>query len=138
MISQIVTRAVFVCTLASVPAVSFAQTVVEVQGGGSSLVDGYGATANFWRPGVDGWIGVGYLDGFRVGAFLRKAMKRDTLGIGNTALVMRLPTDIFTPGYNLLVQGVTYSGGDSLTSYAGFAGASSNGIGAPSFQATRI
>ena len=51
MISQIVTRAVFVCTLASVPAVSFAQTVVEVQGGGSSLVDGYGATANFWRPG---------------------------------------------------------------------------------------
>ncbi len=48
-----------------------AQTVVEVQGGGSSLVGGYGATANFWRNGVDGWIGLGYLDGLRAGAFLR-------------------------------------------------------------------
>ena len=36
-----------------------AQTVMEVQGGGSSLVGGYGATANFWRNGVDGWIGLG-------------------------------------------------------------------------------
>ena len=93
--------------LVVVPPSSSAQTVVEVQGGGSSLMGGYGATANFWRSGVDGWIGLGYLNGFRAGAFLRKAMKKDTLGIGNTALVMRLPTDIFTPGYNLLVQGVS-------------------------------
>jgi hypothetical protein len=127
------------CALTFLPCFSAAaQTVVEVQGGGSSLVDGYGATANFWRPGVDGWIGIGYLNGFRAGAFVRKAMQHDTLGIGNTALVMRLPTDIFIPGYNLLVQGVTYAGGSKRTSYAGFAGASSNGIGAPSFQATNI
>ena len=46
-------------------------------------MDGYGATANFWRPGVDGWIGLGYLDGLRAGAFLRKAINKDTLGIGN-------------------------------------------------------
>jgi hypothetical protein len=103
------------------------QTVVEVQGGGSSLVDGYGATANFWRPGLDGWLGLGYLDGLRAGAFLRRAVKKDTLGIGNSALVMRLPTDIFTAGYNLLVQGVSYAGGDDRTSYLGFAGASSAG-----------
>ncbi|HEY4648260.1 MAG TPA: hypothetical protein VIG95_04100, partial [Gemmatimonadales bacterium] len=88
-----------------------AQTVVEMQAGGSSLSGGYGATANFWRQGMDGWIGVGYLDGVRVGAFLRKATTRgDTLGFGNSALVVRLPTDIFTPGYNLLVQGVSYAG----------------------------
>jgi hypothetical protein len=127
-----------VWVLAGLPALLSAQTVVEVQGGGSSLVGGYGATANFWRPGVDGWIGLGYLDGFRVGAFLRKAMKHDTLGIGNTALVIRLPTDIFTPGYNLLVQGVTYAGGNDRTSYLGFGGASSAGMGAPSFQPTDI
>ncbi len=127
-----------VCVLLGLPGLLSAQTVVEVQGGGSSLVGGYGATANFWRPGVDGWIGLGYLDGFRVGAFLRKAMKHDTLGIGNTALVMRLPTDIFTPGYNLLVQGVTYAGGNDRTSYLGFGGASSAGMGAPSFQPTNI
>jgi hypothetical protein len=116
-----------------------AQTVVEVQGGGSSLAGGYGATANFWRSGVDGWIGLGYLDGFRAGAFVRKATARgDTLGLGNSALVVRQPTDIFTPGYNLLVQGLSYAGANRRTSYLAFAGASSAGVGAPSFQPTSI
>ena len=127
------------CALTWSPRVAPAQTVVEVQGGGSSLADGYGATANFWRSGIDGWIGIGYLDGFRAGAFLRKATARgDTLGIGNSALIMRLPTDIFTPGYNLLVQGLTYAGGSDRTSYMVFGGASSAGVGAPSFQPTDI
>ena len=122
-----------------VPELASAQTVVEVQGGGSSLANGYGATANFWRSGVDGWIGLGYLDGFRAGAFLRKAIgKADTLGFGNSALTFRLPTDIFTPGYNLLVQGVSYAGGSSQSSYFVFGGASSAGVGAPSFQPTSI
>ena len=116
-----------------------AQTVVEVQGGGSSLSDGYGATANVWRSGMDGWIGLGYLDGFRAGAFLRRATNRgDTLGFGNSALIIRLPTDVFTPGYNLLVQGVSYAGGTQRTSYLLFGGASSAGIGAPAFQPTSI
>jgi hypothetical protein len=118
---------------------SVAQTVVEVQGGGSSLADGYGATANFWRSGMDGWIGIGYLDGFRAGAFLRRATGGgDTLGFGNSALIMRLPTDVFTPGHNLLVQGASYAGGSERTSYILFVGASSAGVGAPSFQPTSI
>jgi hypothetical protein len=121
------------------PPVAHAQTVVEVQGGGSSLSGGYGGTANFWRSGVDGWVGLGYLDGFRAGAFLRKAAGHgDTLGFGNNALVMRLPTDIFTPGYNLLVQGLSYAGGNQRTSYLVFGGASSAGVGAPAFQPTNI
>jgi hypothetical protein len=121
------------------PLIAQAQTVVEVQGGGSSLSGGYGATANFWRSGVDGWVGLGYLDGFRAGAFLRRAAGHgDTLGVGNSALNMRLPTDIFTPGYNLLVQGLSYAGGDRRTSYLVFGGASSAGLGAPAFQPTDI
>lgn len=125
--------------LLSQPISSSAQTVVEVQGGGSSLADGYGATANFWRQGYDGWIGLGYLDGFRAGAYLRKATTRgDTLGFGNSALILRLPTDIFAPGYNLLVQGVSFAGGSERTSYLLFGGASSAGVGAPSFQPTSI
>jgi hypothetical protein len=121
------------------PSSSTGQTVVEVQGGGSSLADGYGATANFWRPGLDGWVGLGYLDGFRVGAFLRKSTGGgDTLGVGNSALVVRLPTDIFSPGYNLLVQGVSLAGSSERLSYLVFAGASSAGVGAPSFQPTSI
>ncbi|MDQ3138521.1 MAG: carboxypeptidase-like regulatory domain-containing protein [Gemmatimonadota bacterium] len=115
-----------------------AQTVVEVQGGGSSLVGGYGATANFWRNGVDGWVGLGYLDGLRVGAFLRKAVGKDTVRLGNDALVMRFPTDLFSGGYNLLVQGVSVGGGTAGRSYLAFAGASSSSLAAPSFQATRI
>lgn len=121
-----------------VPHQSRAQTVVEVQGGGSSLVDGYGVTANFWRSGVDGWIGLGYLNGLRAGAFLRTAIKKDTLRLGNDALVMRLPTDVFTPGYNVLVQGASYAGGSDRTSFLAFGGASSAGVGAPSFQPVNI
>jgi hypothetical protein len=124
--------------LLATPGRSSAQTVMEVQGGGSSLTGGYGATANFWRTGMDGWIGLGYLDGLRVGAFLRKTMNRDTLRIGNDALVMRLPTDIFSSGSNLLVQGMSYSGGDARTSYLAFGGASSTGRASQSFQPTSI
>lgn len=126
------------CALLVVASRSHAQTVLEVQGGGSSLVGGYGATANFWRSGVDGWVGLGYLDGIRVGAFLRKAVNKDTLRVGNDALVMRLPTDVFTPGFNLLVQGVSFTGGTERTSYLAFGGASSSSLGAPSFQATSL
>ena len=133
-------RLPWLCGLAllATPGRSWAQTVMEVQGGGSSLTGGYGATANFWRTGMDGWIGLGYLDGLRVGAFLRKTMNRDTLRIGNDALVMRLPTDIFSSGSNLLVQGMSYSGGDARTSYLAFGGASSTGRASQSFQPTSI
>jgi hypothetical protein len=124
--------------LTALPGRSSAQTVVEVQGGGSSLLGGYGATANFWRSNMDGWIGLGYLNGFRAGAFLRKALSKDTLRMGNDALIMRLPTDVFTSGSNLLVQGVSFTGGNDRTSYLAFGGASSAGLGAPSFQATSV
>jgi len=112
-----------------------AQTVMEVQGGGSSLVGGYGVTTNFWRNGMDGWIGLGYLDGLRAGAFLRTAVGKDTLRLGNDALVMRFPTDLFSSGYNLLVQGASVGGSRGATSYLAFAGASSSSLGSPSFQA---
>ena len=115
-----------------------AQTVFEVEGGGSSLLGGYGATANFWRNNMDGWIGLGYLDGLRVGASIRTAVNKDTLRLGNDAIVMRFPTDVFSPGSNLLVQGASYAGSRARTAYFAFAGASSGGLGAPSFQATDI
>ena len=121
--------------LAAAPLRVAAQTVVEVQGGGSSLLGGYGATANYWHEGYDGWVGLGYLNGLRIGAFLRTGLGRDTLRIGNDALVLRFPTDLFSTGANLLVQGVSYTGGTPRTSYLFFGGASSDGLAAPSFQA---
>ncbi len=135
---RLLSLGVLACTLLFPSAPVRAQTVVEVQGGGSSLNGGYGGTANFWRSNVDGWIGLGYLDGFRAGAFLRTAVKKDTLRIGNDALVMRLPTDVFTPGFNLLVQGISFTGGNARSSYLAFGGASSAGLGAPSFQASSV
>jgi hypothetical protein len=62
----------------------------------------------------------------------------DTLGLGNSALLVRLPTDIFMPGYNVLVQGVSYAGSNRQSSFLAFGGASSAGVGAPSFQPTSI
>lgn len=115
-----------------------AQTVVELEGGGSSLLGGYGATANFWRHSMDGWVGIGYLNGLRVGASIRTAVKKDTLRVGNDAIVVRFPSDVFSPGSNLLVQGASYAGSGQRTSYFAFAGASSGGLGAPSFQATDV
>jgi outer membrane protein OmpA-like peptidoglycan-associated protein len=124
--------------LAGAPAPAGAQTVVQLEGGGSSLVDGYGLTANVWRPGSDGWVGIGYLDGLRIGAFLRTGLGKDTLRIGNDALQIRFPTDVFSGGRNLLVQGVSWTGGTSRGSYAVFGGASSSGLGAQSFQPTSV
>ncbi len=115
-----------------------AQTVVEVEAGGSSLLGGYGATANFWRNGVEGWIGLGYLDGIRAGAFFRTRVGKDTLRVGNDVLLVRYPTDMFSPGNNLLVQGVSYAGGTANTAFQVFGGASSDGLGAPSFQPTSL
>lgn len=129
--------AAVVLAAAAAPAAA-AQTVFEVEGGGSSLLGGYGATANFWRTNLDGWVGIGYLNGLRVGASVRTAVGKDTLRFGNDAIVVRFPTDVFTPGSNILVQGASYAGSGAGTSYFGFAGASSGGLGAPSFQATDI
>ena len=53
--------------------------------------------------------------------------RKDTLRFGNEALVIRLPTDVFTPGFNLLVQGISFTGGNERSSYLAFGGASSTG-----------
>lgn len=112
-----------------------AQTVVELQGGGSSLYEGYGLSANIFRPDFDGWIGAGYLRGFRVGAFLRTSFGRDTVRVGSDALLVRFPTDLFTPGYNLLVSGASVTrvrDGASATFFAGASVRAANG--GPGFQ----
>jgi hypothetical protein len=114
-----------------------AQSVVEVSGGGSSLLGGYGITTSVWRDGVEGWLGLGYLDGFRAGAFLRKGFGRDTLRLGNDALALRYPTDVFGNGYALLVQGASWSRTTPRTTALAFGGASSAGLSAPSFLAAK-
>lgn len=113
------------------------QTVFELQGGGSTLFDGYGGLLNFWHPRFDGWAGVGWQDGWRIGAFARTEVGRDTLRLGNDVVVVRLPTDLFGSGTNTLVQGATLVRARNGATYQAFAGASSTGVQAPLFSAAR-
>ncbi|MGH7517842.1 MAG: carboxypeptidase-like regulatory domain-containing protein [Gemmatimonadales bacterium] len=126
-----------VASLALLAGRAAAQSVVEVSGGGSSLLGGYGITTSVWREGVEGWIGLGYLNGFRAGAFVRKGFGRDTLRLGNDALALRYPTDVFSNGYALVVQGASWARTGARTTAMAFGGASSAGLSAPSFLAAK-
>jgi hypothetical protein len=111
--------------------------VVELQGGGSSLLDAYGVSANVWGRTYDGWLGVGYQDGWRVGGRLRRAIRGDTIRAGNDALTLRAPTDLFGGGTNVLVQGASLIRQGGPTRALLFAGASATGIGGSFAQAQR-
>lgn len=129
---------VLVVALAAFAAPSAAaQTIFEAQGGGSSLYGGYGGLLNFWNPRFDGWAGVGWQDGFRIGAFARTEIRRDTLRVGNDVVVLRFPTDLFGAGTNVLVQGATLVHVRGGTMYRLFGGASTVGLQAPLFAAAR-
>ncbi|HEU5174202.1 MAG TPA: carboxypeptidase-like regulatory domain-containing protein [Gemmatimonadaceae bacterium] len=114
-----------------------AQTVFEAQGGGSTLFGGYGSLLNFWSPRFDGWAGVGWQDGWRFGAFMRTEWRRDTIRVGNDVVPVRLPTDVFGSGTNVLVQGVSLVRARNGATYRLFGGGSAIGIGAPLFSAAR-
>lgn len=114
-----------------------AAQVVEVQGGGSSLFDAYGVSANAWGRTYDGWFGVGYQDGWRVGGRLRRAIRGDTVRAGNDAISLRAPTDLFGSGTNVLVQGASLVRHRGPTRALLFAGASATGVGGSFAQAQR-
>jgi hypothetical protein len=105
-----------------------AQSVVELQAGGTSLYDSYGLSANVFSRKFEGWAGAGYQDGsFRFGAGLRTGIGRDTLSLGSDVLVVRMPTDIFGLGINVLTQDIRYTlvrGPTALSASAGWAAAS--------------
>ena len=86
-----------------------AQTVVELQAGGTSLYDSYGLSANVFGRKYEGWAGVGYQNGWRFGAGLRTGFGDDTLSLGSNVLLSVLPTDVFSFGVNVLTQDVRYT-----------------------------
>ena len=87
-----------------------AQSVVELEAGGTSLYDSYGVAAHLYTARADGWIGVGVQDGdFVLGAAVQTSFKQDSLRIGSDVLVERYPTDLFSLGVNILGQDVRYT-----------------------------
>lgn len=123
--------------LAAMAPCGIAAQVVELQGGGSSLYESYGLSANLWGGAYDGWLGVAFQDTWRVGGRLRSGRLRDTVSAGNDVLLLRHPTDLFGAGTNVLVQGVSWSRTAGPVRARVFAGASATGLGAPGFQPLR-
>lgn len=112
--------------------------VFQVQGGGSSLFAGYGGLLNVWGNGYEASLGVGYLDGLKVGVSARRLLaQRDTLRLGNDLLPLALETDVFSGGGVVFVQGASIQRRRGRTQSWFFAGASATAIAAPSFGAQR-
>jgi len=108
--------------------------VFQLQGGGSSLFEGYGGVVNMWGNGYEASLGVGYLDGLRLGWSARRLLGgRDTLRLGNDALPFVLETDVFGGGSAILAQGASVQRRRGRTTVQAFAGASANPVAAPYF-----
>ena len=122
---------------ATVPSSAAAQ-VFELQGGGSSLYQGYGGALNVWGEGFEGNVGLGYLDGLRFSVFLKQLIGRDTLRIGNDAIPVRFATDVFGSSQSILAQGVGLRRGTKRSFISAFVGASASATPAPFVNALRM
>ena len=108
--------------------------VFQLQGGGSSLFAGYGGMLNIWGNGYEASLGVGYLDGLKLGLSARRLIGgRDTLRVGNDALPFVLETDVFSGGSVILAQGASLQRRRGRTTVHAFAGASASAVAAPYF-----
>lgn len=135
-----VTRAgaTFILATATIAAPGIARAqVFELQGGGSSLYQGYGGALNIWGDRFEGNLGVGYLDGFRFSAFLKQLIRRDTLRLGNDAIPVRFATDIFGSSNAILAQGAGVRRATKRSLVSAFVGVSAIGTPAPFVNALR-
>ena len=131
-------RSLLALLLLLVPAHRAAAQVFQLQGGGSSLFEGYGGLLNVWGNGYEASLGVGYLDGLRVALSGRRLFAgRDTLRFGNDALPFMMETDLFTGGNTIMAQGIGLQRRRGRTSLWAFAGASADPLAAPYFATQR-
>src|SRR5688500_1144237 len=111
--------------------------VFELQGGGSSLHQGYGGALNVWGDRYEGNVGIGYLDGVRFSVFLKQLIGKDTLRLGNDAIPVRFATDVFGSSQALLAQGAGIRRATKRFQLFAFVGASANAVPAPFVNALR-
>jgi hypothetical protein len=116
--------------LVAVPQRARAQ-VFELEGGGSSLYQGYGGALSVWGERFEGNVGLGYLDGFRFGVFLKRLIGRDTLRLGNDAIPVRFATDVFGGSHTIFAQGAGIRRTTRRSSLYAFVGASATAMPAP-------
>jgi len=117
-------------TLAAAPR-NVRSQVFELEGGGSSLYQGYGGALNIWGDRFEGNVGLGYLDGFRFSVFLKHLIGRDTLRLGNDAIPVRFTTDVFGGSHSIFAQGAGIHRATRRSSLYAFIGASATAMPAP-------
>ena len=117
-------------TLAVAPQRVRAQ-VFELEGGGSSLYQGYGGALSIWGDRFEGNVGLGYLNGFRFSVFLKHLIGRDTLRLGNDAIPVRFTTDVFGGSHSIFAQGAGIRRATRRSSLYAFIGASATAMPAP-------
>ena len=117
-------------TLAAAP-LSVRAQVFELEGGGSSLYQGYGGALSIWGDRFEGNVGLGYLDGFRFSVFLKHLIGRDTLRLGNDAIPVRFTTDVFGGSHSIFAQGAGIHRATRRSSLYAFVGASATAMPAP-------
>ena len=123
-------KLVVVCLIGTAAFPARAQ-VFELQGGGSSLYQGYGGALNVWGDRFEGNVGVGYLDGLRFSVFLKHLIGHDTLRLGNDAIPVRFATDVFGASNTIFAQGAGIRRATRRSSLYAFAGASAIATPAP-------
>lgn len=111
--------------------------VFELEGGGSSLYQGYGGALNIWGDRFEGNVGLGYLGGFRFSVFLKQLIGRDTLRLGNDAIPVRFATDVFGGSHSIFAQGAGIRRATRRSSLYAFIGASATATPAPFVNALR-
>jgi len=111
--------------------------VFELEGGGSSLYQGYGGALSIWGDRFEGNVGVGYLDGFRFSVFMKHLIGRDTLRLGNDAIPVRFATDVFGSSHSVFAQGAGVRRATRRSSFYAFIGASATATPAPFVNALR-
>jgi len=105
--------------------------VFELEGGGSSLYQGYGGALSIWGDRFEGNVGLGYLNGFRFSVFLKHLIGRDTLRLGNDAIPVRFTTDVFGGSHSIFAQGAGIRRATRRSSLYAFIGASATAMPAP-------
>jgi len=120
------------CLTALVPPAAAQGQAIKLQGGGSTLFDGYGGSVEVRGSNYTGRIGLGLLNGkLRTGVYYATTWRSIMLGSGDQSIPFSLPTDIFNHSYHFLGRGISASWKDSRNSFFVYGGATSLGFSTP-------
>jgi hypothetical protein len=109
--------------------------IFQLEGGTSTLYQVHGGSIGFRTSNTDGWVGLGSMDGFRYGAFMRTKLHGSTLTFGDDAIRFNLATDVFDSSHYFMGRGVGLAEVRGPTRIFGFVGASSRMLGTPYLRA---